>query len=282
MFVLWENKIVTTKRGTFEIFIKGEGPPLCVTHIYSEFNVTGDMFANTFTQTNQVFLVNLREAGNSAKAEKAYQLSMIESVLDLEAIREALGFSSWHFAGHSTGGIIGLVYGFWTSASLNSLIVVGSAAREYSNYSSESIYHREHPQFTRMQELIELLKRDDLTEEERKAVTRERNKLSLFNPENYDYYFPSSIHKKMAASRMEFFNRELVIYDITRKLHMITVRTLILCGKYDVQCPLSFSEEIHSLIPDSVLKVFEQSNHYPFLEESTAFLGEIKRFMAVQ
>ncbi len=38
----WINHLLSTNRGTFEIFVKGEGEPLCVTHLYSEFNETGD------------------------------------------------------------------------------------------------------------------------------------------------------------------------------------------------------------------------------------------------
>jgi proline iminopeptidase len=64
----WNQRLVETSRGTFEVFSKGEGEPICVTHHYSEFNETGDYFAESFTKIHQVYLVNLREAGNSAKA----------------------------------------------------------------------------------------------------------------------------------------------------------------------------------------------------------------------
>jgi proline iminopeptidase len=88
----WNQMLIDTPRGTFEVFCKGEGEPICVTHHYSEFNETGDYFAESFTRTHQVYLVNLREAGNSAKAEEPYHLSMLETIFDLEGIREALGF----------------------------------------------------------------------------------------------------------------------------------------------------------------------------------------------
>lgn len=79
-----------TSRGVFEIFVKGTGESLCVTHHYSEFNHTGDYFAETFTKNNNVFLINLREAGNSDKANEPYQLSFLETIYDIEAIREEL------------------------------------------------------------------------------------------------------------------------------------------------------------------------------------------------
>ena len=50
---------------------------------------------------------------------------MIETIHDLEAIREALQLPTWHFAGHSTGGMLGLLYAITYPTSLQSLVVVG-------------------------------------------------------------------------------------------------------------------------------------------------------------
>lgn len=68
----WDRILLNTSRGTFEIFVKGEGEPLCVTHHYSEFNETGDYFAETFTNSHKVYLVNLREAGKSEKLQSIF------------------------------------------------------------------------------------------------------------------------------------------------------------------------------------------------------------------
>ncbi|WP_353050061.1 alpha/beta hydrolase [Bacillus sp. ISL-39] len=50
-------------------------------------------------------------------------------------------------------------------------------------------------------------------------------------------------------------------------------------GRYDVQCPLSFSVEINELIPNSQLFVFNESNHYPFLEEKSLFRQVILTYL---
>jgi len=107
----WKREMIETSRGCFEVFEKGEGEPVCITHHYSEFNESGDYFAETFTDNNKVFLVNLKDAGSSDKAKNAYELSMVDAVLDLEEIRKVKGYSLWTFAGHSTGGMIGVLYG---------------------------------------------------------------------------------------------------------------------------------------------------------------------------
>ncbi|MGE6402962.1 alpha/beta fold hydrolase [Bacillus cereus] len=278
----WRENLISTSRGNFEVFVKGEGEPLCVTHHYSEFNETGDYFAETFTKTHRVYLVNLRETGNSEKALDPYQLSMLETIFDLEAIREALGLDQWGFAGHSTGGMLGIIYGIYFSSRLRYNIIVGASAREYFTFSSECIYNSNHPQFTRMQELNESLKRSGLSAEARKELSIERTKMSLFEPERYSELFRLNITKKMSATRLNYFNRELQIYDVTKKLKLITSPTLIMCGKYDVQCPLPYSLEMKELIPNSKLIIFNESNHYPFLEESKLFSKEFDLFLEEQ
>ncbi len=275
----WKTRLVFTSRGTFEVFIKGKGRPFCVTHHYSEFNDSGDYFADSFTDRYKVYLVNLKESGNSTKITYPHELSMFDGVYDLEAIREALGISTWTYGGHSTGGMIGLLYGIHFSASLSSLIIVGSAARKYANSSPACIYHGEHPKFNLMQELIEALKDPHLSPVERARISKERTKLSLHKPKKYDEYFSLPISKKMSASRMNFFIREEMIFDVTRQLHNITTPTLIMGGEHDVQCPISFSEEIREGIPHSTFVRFNESNHYPFLEEAHLFKMEIQQFM---
>lgn len=277
--VTWNQNFVETDRGTFEVFIKGEGPPLCVTHLYSEFNDSGDYFADIFSEAHTVYLVNLREAGRSDCAKAPHELFMIETVFDLESIRVALQISQWVFAGHSTGGMLACVYGIHASSSLNALIAVGAAAREYGSSSPACIYHKEHPDHYIMQDYIEALKDPSLDYEKRQFISTERTKLSLYKPEQYKNYFDKSIHKKMAATRMNFFAREILQFDVTKQLHQVTAPTLILCGKHDVQCPVVFSEEMAGEIPKAQLAIFNESNHYPFLEEEQAFMKVIDEFM---
>lgn len=272
----WKREMIETTRGCFEVFVKGEGEPVCITHLYSEFNESGDYFAETFIENSKVFLVNLKDVGNSDKAKNAHELSMVDTVLDLEEIRKVYGYPSWTFAGHSTGGMIGILYGIHFSSSLKSLILVGTSAREYSSSSSKCIYNEGHPKFNRMQELMELLKQQNLRGEELYRLSKERTQLSLFRPENYELYFSKNIIKKISANRLNFFSREQLIFDVTRQLAAVKTKTIILRGRYDVQCPVDFSVEMSELIPDASLHIFEESNHYPFLEEKVEFKRVVK------
>lgn len=279
--IMWTQHIINTKRGTFELFTKGNGEPLCITHHYSQFNETGDYFADIFTTTHRVFLINLRDAGNSAKANSEKELRMIETVHDLEAIRETLQLPIWHFAGHSTGGMLGLLYAITYPNSLQSLVVAGAAASNYTE-TSFCIYHPAHPQFHYMQKLIENLKSPHLTSEEQKELSTERTKLSLHKPENYNSYFCKPIQKTMSTSRMNAFANEYPSFDLRESLPSIQTKTLIICGRHDVQCPIQYSIEMHKGIRNSIFIPFEESNHYPFLEEAAQFTSTTQTFYKVK
>ncbi|MGH1055548.1 MULTISPECIES: alpha/beta fold hydrolase [Bacillus cereus group] len=274
---MWKQQMINTKRGTFELFTKGSGEPLCITHHYSQFNETGDYFADVFTATHRVLLINLRDAGNSAKAQVENELSMIETIHDLEAIREALQLPIWHFAGHSTGGMLGLLYAITYPKSLQSLVVVGAAASNYTE-TPFCIYHPEHPQFHYMQQLIENLKSPHLTNEERKELSTERTKLSLYKRENYNSCFDKPIKTTMSASRMNAFAHEYPSFDLREHLPSIKTKTIIMCGRHDVQCPIQYSIEMHEGIRNSIFVTFEESNHYPFLEEAAQFISTTQEF----
>lgn len=175
--------------------------------------------------------------------------------------------------------MLGIIYGIYFSKSLTFNVIVGAAAREYMTFSKDCIYNPKHSQFTRMQELNETLKRSGISSEKRKELKIERTKLSLFDPEKYDELFCLNISKGMSAIRMDFFSRELQVYDVTKKLEFISTPTLIICGRNDVQCPVLYSIEMEEGIPNSKLVIFEKSNHYPFLEEAQQFIEEYNLFI---
>ncbi|MBO8155838.1 MAG: alpha/beta fold hydrolase [Bacillaceae bacterium] len=269
---MWTRKMVSTERGNFEVFVCGKGEPLCVTHLYSEFNERGDYFSDRFVHQFTVYLVNLKETGASSRVKDDNELSMKETVKDLEALRKALNVGKWGFAGHSTGGMIGLVYGSSYPESLTKLMVGGAAAsREYMEHPG-SIYSRKNPLNPRLKEIFSILKSKEASKEEKAKAGREWTEMSLHQPEKFDEYYAKPSSGRVVNRRLDYYSfQELPEYDIRDDIQNIGVPTIVYCGRHDAQCPLDCSKEIHDLIPESKLYVFEHSNHVPFLEEQELF-----------
>jgi proline iminopeptidase len=67
--------------------------------------------------------------------------------------------------------------------------------------------------------------------------------------------------------------------DLRPELCAIRAPTLILAGRHDWIHPPEFSEEIHRLIPDSDLRIFEESGHSITFDEPQAFLDAVSGFI---
>lgn len=269
---MWKTNIIKTPRGKFEYFLKGEGPPLCVTHLYSKYNDNGNTFANPFTDHYSVYLVNLKGCGNSDPAKNDSEYSMTETIKDLEAIREALYINKWGFAGHSTGGMLALVYATEAQESLTKIIVGGAAAsKEYASH-KDSIYCNKNKNFNRIVSIMNALNDDSTLQEERKALSRKWALMSFYSKEKLEEALKMPNSGKTVGNRLNYFRQvEYKDYDVRQKLKFVKIPSFIYCGKHDAQCPYMFSREIANLIPNATLTKFEESNHNPFVEEIDKF-----------
>jgi L-proline amide hydrolase len=70
----------------------------------------------------------------------------------------------------------------------------------------------------------------------------------------------------------------LKTWDITERLHEISVPTLLVSGRHDEATP-HIVEQIHSRIPGAQWQLFEESSHMPHVEEPEAFLDTVESFL---
>ncbi|SHG44938.1 alpha/beta fold hydrolase [Ornithinibacillus halophilus] len=269
---MWKKRLIDTERGVFELFEKGEGDPLAVTHHYSAFDERGNSFANPFTAHYRVYLINLRGAGNSVQAQDPSEYSMDEAVHDLEAVREALGLAKWGFAGHSTGGMLALKYAIIQPSSLTKIIAGGAAASYEYGADPDSIYCHKNPNFNRIVYIMDQLNDPSTPLETRRKLGYEWALMSYYSEEKLQESLQKPNSGKTVGDRLDYFRRvEYPTYDIRDELPSVQIPSFIYTGKYDAQCPMKFSVEITDLLPKASLTIFDQSNHNPFSEEEEKF-----------
>ena len=269
---MWEQQVIETKRGTFEYFSKGQGTPLAITHYFMHFDARGNLFANPFTEQYKVFLINLRGAGNSSAVTADEQMAFAEVILDLEAIREALCFEDWAFAGHSTGGMLALQYAVLAPDSLTKVIAGCTAASKAYASHPKSMYCADNPNFARIIEIMELLNNPATPAEVRQKISYEWALMSYHDAEKLMLAQTLPNSGKTNGKALDYFRKvEVKNYDVRAALVNITVPVFVFGGRFDAQCPIEFTSEIARLIPQAQLTVFEKSNHNPFIEEAENF-----------
>lgn len=269
---MWEQQLVETENGVFEIFTKGEGEPLCVSHLYIEFNANGNRFAGMFEPFYKVFLVNLRGCGNSTDDMTTYNYSMHDSVKDLEAIRKALHIDSWGFAGHSTGGMLALKYAIMHPESLEFIVAGGlCASSDYMRHVG-SMYCKDNPNNKRILEILAMLKDPTATLEERRAGSKEWTMMSLYKERSFDNMQSRPNSGKTVSKRLDYYSyEELPTYDLRPQLPEVKTKAYIYGGLYDAQCPYEYAVEAAQLLGNATLTTFSESNHHPSIEEEEKF-----------
>lgn len=78
------------------------------------------------------------------------------------------------------------------------------------------------------------------------------------------------------------FERQLnanIKHDTRGRLHQIKIPTLILTGRDDELTPPIMAEELHSEIPDSKLRIFDQGGHDLYWEVPELFNESVINFI---
>ncbi len=103
----------------------------------------------------------------------------------------------------------------------------------------------------------------------------------------YDHvYDPAATAAKVEATPYRYqthnwaFTENMPRYDIKGQLPEISCPTLVTVGRDDWITPVSCSETICELIPNSKLVVFEKSGHSPQVEEADLFQKVVREFLA--
>lgn len=72
-------------------------------------------------------------------------------------------------------------------------------------------------------------------------------------------------------------------YDVTDRLTDVAVPALVMAGRDDwLAPPAEGAERIGAALPDATVAIFEQSGHFPFLEEPAAFLRTVRDWIEAQ
>jgi proline iminopeptidase len=84
-------------------------------------------------------------------------------------------------------------------------------------------------------------------------------------------------HRRSPPRRDDWFKTVRKV-DYKERLPELQVPTLLCVGRHDPQTPVPCSQELADGIPRTRLVIFEQSGHFPFLEEPDRFLAEVTGF----
>ncbi len=229
------------------------------------------------TERMQLVYVDHRGQGRSARGPKeTYTLD--NNVEDLEALRQYLGLGKIVVIGVSYGGMLALAYASRYPESVSHLVAMVTApSHEFLPRAQQILAERGTEEQRAMGDILWAGAFE--SEEQLQKYYEVMGPL-------YSLTFDAEKAKESRARGIrsidainEGFGGFLRTYDVRGDLHRITAPTLVIGGRHDWICPPEFSEEIARLIPQSDLRIFENSSHSVAADEHQALMDLIKGFL---
>jgi proline iminopeptidase len=258
----------------------GEGRAMMVLHGGLGFDHTYFRpFLDPLAEQGKVVYVDHRGHGRSGRPP-VETLTHERLAADVEELRVKLGLGKMILMGHSYGGFIALEYALRHQDQLAGLVLLCTApVLDYGDVIMENAKRRGTPE--QLAAVDRIFSNQIRTDEDLRTVWAAIAPLYFvkFDPklaaelDRVGSYSGAACHRAFA---------DLVpAYNVLPRLGEIRVPTLVISGRQDWITPVAQGgERLHRGIPRSELVVFEQSGHYPFIEEQPAFLSAVKRWVA--
>lgn len=257
-----------------------EGAPVIITHHGAPGLGSRAEPKASFGRLADSYRVVVFDARGSGQSEGNGTFSHEQWAADIDALREWIGAERICMAGGSYGGFMAMEYAIRYPDRVAALVLRDTAA----DNSHAELARRNALASDRVSVDMAKFDRIDsgtvLDDDDLRDCWREILPL-------YDFdYDPAAVERKVAATPYRYqahnyaFSTNLPGWDLKPQLPGITAPTLITVGRTDWITPVSCSETIAGLIPDSRLAIFERSGHSPQIEEAEAWTKTVRDFLA--
>jgi proline iminopeptidase len=191
-----------------------------------------------------------------------------------------LGHERFVLFGHSYGGMLALEYALRHPDRLDGLILCGTApAWDYDEEIARNAAARGTP---RELAALEAMRRIPIGSDERFRQLWVAIQPLYFHRVDADAIEKMDAGMRYSASAYELSEVLLTDFDISDRIHAITVPTLILVGADDWVTPPSQSLRIQEALLHAELAIFTASGHYLCVEEHERFIAMVGDWIAAR
>jgi proline iminopeptidase len=276
-----KNEEATAARWTPWHVTIGTGPPILVlggihmSHSYMR------PWLDPLAGTHQLTYMDHRGAGKSPQSDLTH-VTHQTWVSDIENLRRKLGVERVTLLAHSYGGFLALEYAPAYPGALHRLVLCSTAsALNYMDVSLALAQKRGTPE--QLQLLLQGFSAPIADDEALRQTLLAVNPVYFAGDyEPFHSHFANAVSYHAGSFNQAHFSC-LPGYNVTSRLGELHIRTLIITGRHDWITPVTpAAERLAAGIPDATLRVFEQSGHYPFMEEQERFTDLVGQWLGEQ
>ena len=217
-----------------------------------------------------------RGNGRSSALKKGQSCTLADQIADLDALRARLGVDRFDLLGHSWGGYLVMAYAARHPEHVAHLIIADSAAPKWTD--TEFIFKYIFPEALDRQGRLDFA--DALGDSAAgRASLREYFQMLFVSTEKRDEFVSRLNTYRFDRTVNQTLDADLGKYDMWPMLPSLTMPTLVLTGRYDINVAPSTAWKIHKAIPNSRWEVFEKSGHLPYFEEPEKFTQVVNEFL---
>jgi proline iminopeptidase len=255
----------------------GRGAPLVVIHDGPGFEKSL-MYGgfDPLASDLRVVYYDQRGCGRSQPLSPVIASTVEANVEDLEALRRYFRLPEMSLAAHGWGAVIAIEYARKYGKYVDSMILITPLSPFSPGPRLERV--SEALSDEGRQRLLQITNNPRLSMlEKRETMMRVIMPLLFYRKEGLDYVNLDEI--RYAPDVNIRLNEDLKSVDILRMLPTVDVPTLIVVGRNDILTPMMDQMAYADGISSSCAIVFNNSGHFPFLEERDLFVNVAKEFL---
>ncbi len=261
----------------------GRGEPLLIIHGGPGLNQTYfHPHLNGLSKKNKLVFYDQRASGESAiPSNDSLRFSFLAD--DIESLRLWLGVEKINILAHSWGALVAVSYAKEYPSRIGKMILSNPVplSKEY----DQAMQKTQQSRFTSSDSTDRSIIMGSPDFKGGKAEAYQRLMMYTFrhsfhNPKNFQSLFltlPSNF-AKATGSLYRGMGADLQAYDWYGDVSGFTFPMLLIHGKHDA-IPLASINRIQEQAKLSHLLIFEDSDHFPFIEERKKFIREVATFL---
>ncbi len=246
--------------------IHGDGYPLFMLHGYGATSKVWIGQVDALSKYFKVIIYDQRSSGKSDHPNEDYTLDTL--VEDLKGLMDFLNVEKTHLMGQSMGGWVSQNFTLKYPDRVNKLVLVGT------NHKGAGLYILKNT-------LIDLYELAKTSKEEAfwkyAKLMHHRSFLKEMktdpNKKFYGLWSAEDLMEELNDNNMtpedyERFEKAGSMHNLLDRLPEINHPTIIIGGSNDKMSPKLVMDEMHAKLPNSTIKIFENSGHHAFIERA--------------
>ncbi len=267
----------------YELFytLHGHGRPMLLMHGGSGLDHTQFRpWLDTLGDRVQLIYYDQLGQGRSTRPQSYEDIGIDTWADEADALRANLGHDKIILFGFSFGGFIAQEYALRHGEHLDGLILCDTApALDYPDIIMANAQNRSTPE--QVQTVIQALSvpAADDADFQQTWMTILPLYFNRYDPKVGDAMDKATQYS--AAAYNQGMGKALPAFNTLSRLGDITVPTLVMAGRHDwITPPAQGAERIHAAIPNSDQVIFEDSGHFPYIEENGKFVKTVSDWIA--